>query len=598
MAINSAGGWRASRAVVASTMLLAAAPFAFTDEAYANDQDQFIPDDTHFYMGTGRSIAIVDLFKLAPGFEIPQSMRDEMAGGANVLDELSKFYKEPEKLFANWGIGKDLQFSVYTVGLSPTLRVAITDFDKFQLALDAFEKKHGLTADVKKREKVDVRLYSLDEIGKRDSGEQESGSGVQDSVAGAESSGPAASRLLIATDEKDVILSVLFDTADERHMDSVIGIKKPARSIEQSGELKQLRKEWGYGDELAFFFDLEQIAATLTGTELPAAVQLSTLAALDPQAKAMLEEIRAETCSTEINQMASSWPILVSGYRKFEVTENEVEFSGHAAAVIRHELLRDTLKLFRGVVPASQSGSRPMLSMGVGITVDQLAQAVGQITQLLSSVNYQCSVLASMNRLASADLGGVSMGVVMFGGLARGVRGLSFNMFDVDVDANDSNGPLKSIDSAIAVSVEDPAMLLQTLQMMPQLDMLSELPLDGSEISLNSMLPMSLPPGVELKAAVKGKNIVIYSGEKGTDFANRLGGNDVEVFLHSVVDTALIFGKVESVLEVIGKDAEDAKDIMSMLKAYPRGVLNYSVDFTDEGIELESGGTVVPNQSQ
>ncbi len=601
----SARCWRAARALVPSSLLLLAALQPVFNTAIANDQNQFIPDDTLFYMGTGRGVAIADILALAPGIGIPESLREEMVEGNRFLDVMADFYQEPEKFFDTWGLDKNVRFSLYTTGISPTLRVAVTDSEAFQLALDEFEKKRGLSAKVSEREDVKVRLYSLGQFqDSATSGLSGNSSAQPDESSSNESEGSSTpmakageAGVLVAIDGQDVILSLVFDASDSQAIDATIGVSKPEKSIAQSGELKAMRKKWGYGDELAAFVDVEQIAETFTGTESTGSEQLTRLATTTSRAESMLREIRGETCKSEIDQMAASWPMLVSGYRTFAITDEEVEFDGHAAAVIRHELLRDTLKLFRGVVPVSQSGNRPMISIGLGLTVDHLAQAVGQISQLLSSVSYRCSVLVPFNRLAGTDLSSASMGVVMFGGLARGVRGLSFNMFDVDVDAAGENGPLRSVDSAVAVSVEDPAQLLQTLKMMPQLGKLADLPLDGTEISLNSILPLPVPDGIELKAAVKGKNIVFYSGEMGTEFTNRLGGEDVEGFLHSAVDTASIFEKVESVFEALGRDVDDAKDLLSMLKAYPRGVLDYSVDFTDEGIEVQSGGTFTPNQS-
>ena len=232
-----------------------------------------------------------------------------------------------------------------------------------------------------------------------------------------------------------------------------------------------------------------------------------------------------------------------------------------------------------------------MVSIGLGVTVDKLAQAVGQFSQLLSSMKYQCSMLSGLNNMARTDLGAASMGVVMFGGLARGVQGIALNLFDIEVNSKSPAQPLNSIDTALAVSAQDPALLVQTLKMMPQLGVLAELPLDGSELLLNPMLPVPVPDNIQIKAAIKGKNIVIYSGEKGTDYASRLGGSDAEGFLTTQLDTRQILGKVVSVMEMTGQNTEEMTDILKMIESYPQGNIRYQLDFTEQGIELSAGGT-------
>ena len=125
---------------------------------------------------------------------------------------------------------------------------------------------------------------------------------------------------------------------------------------------------------------------------------------------------------------------------------------------------------------------------------------------------------------------------------------------------------------------------------------MSDLPTDGTAMSLNDLLSVPVPDGVELFAAVKGKNVVIYTGEKATDFANRVGGSGNEGFRFTTINTEKILDKLSSVADALPAELSDDENIdsaMQLLEGYPRGSVSYKIDFTDKGIEVESASDIV-----
>jgi len=149
--------------------------------------------------------------------------------------------------------------------------------------------------------------------------------------------------------------------------------------------------------------------------------------------------------------------------------------------------------------------------------------------------------------------------------------------------------PVNNVDAAIAIAADDPATLISTLRVIPQMGMLAELPLDGTPLSLNDVVPVPMPDGVEIFAAVKGKNIVMYSGEKGADFSNRISGEGKEGFFTTNVNTKKLMGMAETMSgDLAAELKEDEAMIREMIESYPVGTLSYQLDFTDKGIELES----------
>ena len=566
----------------------------------AGEQDVYIPADTLFYMGTGSPVAVKDIFALIPDFATFRDSTESIG-----LDGIDDLLDDPAAGLAAWGIEDKVSFSAYSVGLSPVLRISLSDSEKFNQALRAYETKRGLKSDRREQDGWTINLYSPAQLsGINDSeSEDNSSAGAANESATTESdnssgTGEADSdvssvvpSLVVGVNETDAVVGFVADADDKQSIQVVLGITKPEQSIAANEKMRNLRKKWGYGEGLAAFIDFQQIAAVVTDESNPVGQQLQDSGFLSGAMRGYLDQLRSEPCRAEVTQLVSSWPMVVGGYRNFEVSEKQINFDAHMAVVIGHEKLKETLKLFRGLMPSSQSSSKPMLSLGLGLTVDNLAQALGQLSEMTGSIRYQCQALYPLNSIAARDLGVVSMGVVMFGGLARGVRGVSVSIFDADIDPAQGLSAVKGIDSAIAITADDPAMLVGTLRMLPQFGVLADLPLDGSEIDVTSAFPLPLPAGVQIKAAMKGNNVVLFSGEKSTDFASRLAQNQSEGFFLGKANTRLILDKLTASLANEG-DVEGREQIMEILDQYLQGELSYSLDFTDNGVEVVSKGLV------
>ncbi len=564
----------------------------------ANEHSAFIPDDTPFYMGTGEGMPIKHLMAFQPtsGFPGTDDMDDD---AREMLDSLSDFMTNMDEVLPQWGMGDNVHFSAYTVGMYPVMRVELDDPDKFNASLKALESEHKLKPSALQREGFQVRYYHSESFPEQSEAAADSGStGSSDQAGNEQSDSKDATEsnvikdggVIVATSDSDLIISVVSDTNNAAMVDKVLGITRPAKSIESSGKLKQLRKRWGYGNHYASFIDFDVITDILTSDDSPTIKDFEALA--KPEQLAILEGLRSEPCRAEIKSISDNWPMFVMGAREFDVDGDQLRYVSHGAAEIGHSDLLDTLKLIRGVLPASQSAEQPMFSMGLGLTVDRLTQIIGQMTNIISSMTYQCPMLSQLNQMSQADHSAASMGVVMFGGLARGVEGVSLNIFDLEIDPSGSSDPIKGVDTAITITAADPQVLVQTLQMMPQLSMLGELPLDGTEISLNSMLPVPMPPGVEFKAAIKEKNVVLFSGSKAADFISRLGSNNEPGFFRTLIDTRKVIDKATSAMKMFGQESEEVEGMMKYLESYPKGTIDYKLDFTDNGIELSATAVV------
>lgn len=637
----------------------------------ANEQLEFVPDDTLFYFGTGKPVAVEDFFAMMPGVFKAETLEkivpgfNDAEGGDPVLKSITEFVEDPAKFTKEWGLGDELQFSAYTVGMLPVFRIA-GDGKKFAEVLEKIDAEkeqkfdnltHGdiqvrispfenndskppsidvpTPAEIQSAEstlaaikeesdiasetlqqankdldtakadnnasgiaeaanRIATAAGTMSDISKQQVDAEKALASLRRKVDAAEkhnaAGGKSGAGMIIAANGDDLIFSISSNAYDPDILDQLLGIEKPEESLEASGKLGKIRKEWGYGDEMAMYLDFKLVADAITGGDSLAAEQLQAMAATDRFMQRDLESIAAEPCRSEIRGLAANWPMMVSGNRRFEVDDKTINFDSHFAMLMENESLRDTLKLLRGVVPVSQSNSDALLSFGLGLDLDTAPQLATQLTEFISSVSYECESLQSLNKISETDISTLSMGAVMVGGMARGVKGFSVNVYDTDVDLA-GGMPVENLDAAIAIAAEDPEILLQTLQFLPQMNILADLPRDGTAVSLNDLLPVPVPPGIEIFAAVKEKSIVFFSGENAKDFAGRLGGNGEEGFIISSMNTESIIQKINDVVENLPesmREEESTDQVLGYLQTYPVGNLSYKIDFTDKGIELDS----------
>ena len=642
----------------------------------SNAQVELVPYDTAFYFGTGRPVAVDDFFALLPDIFSEETLSEFLPETENLesqkkfLQQIADFFENPTEYTDHWGLGDELQFSAYSVGLLPVLRIA-ADGKKFESAISRLETESDIKFQKISHKGMDVRVIAQEDkpssepkINEPSASEiklaedtvaavlknseiaeeelevanaklaaakeandasgiasaandiadaankvselQKQRSEVESKLAGlkqlqlnAESlkgSGDVAGPgLIVASDGTDIIVALTYDASDSELLDQLLGTVKPEQNLAATGKLKDIRKDWNYGDEMALFVDFGLLAESFTGGDTEAARQLNKLKSSDDDMAADLDQLAQEPCKSEIRQMAAHWPMAVSGNRRFDVSEDSVRVDSHFAMVVEHELLRETLQLMRGVVPASQSVSEAMMSMGFGLDVDSLPNLSAKVTELVGQLDYGCEVFTGLNELAASDTSSMSLGAMMVSGVARGLKGFSFNLYDTEIDSGSSSTPVKSVDAAIAVAAEDPAGLLQAMRLLPQLSILSDLPTDGTAMSLNDRLPVPVPDGIELFAAVKGKNVVVYSGEQATDFANRMGGSGKEGLLFTTINTAKILDKLSSVVDSLPAELSDNENLDSaiqLMEGYPRGSISYKIDFTNRGVEIESASDI------
>lgn len=570
----------------------------------ANQQVAVIPGDTMFYVGTGDPIAAEDLAAIALSTsnpELAEKFFPKQDASDDVQSVLYSFFADytldPVAALEKWGLGNELQFSLYSIGFLPAIRIA-ADGEKFESAmLEAGAANATRTTEIEHKG-IDLTLFLA---GNASAENLSSGQGSGTSAAETDDS-PGSNEdigLLFAAVGGDVVLALTADANNPEYLDELLGLNDSGQSLKESGKLEKIRQEWNYGNNIAMYFDSQLFADALTGGgNKYALAQMQKLAEVDDNIDEQLELLSTESCRAAITQLASLWPMLVSGVRRFEINDDAVHIDTHLAMVTEHQPLLDLFSLIGGFAPQLDPDSNALFSLGIGIDIDTSPQLVSQLIGLLGGLNYQCALLQPVNQLAKNDLSSAAVGSAMVSGMARGIKGISVSVFaDENNSDNTEANPIPYLNSlenmAIAISTEDPGTLLSTLSFLPQFEMLSGLPLDGTPVLVSEIAPVPLPVNNEVFAAVKDKAIVLYSGEEAREVSDTLSGIGDEAFFVSQVNMQYYFESMITALEQFPSQqegqAEIVENLVTLSESYPDARLSVSLDFTEKGVEFEFG---------
>lgn len=205
-------------------------------------------------------------------------------------------------------------------------------------------------------------------------------------------------------------LVLTFDPGAEiAALEDLVGVRRPARSIAQSGELEQLNRSYGYGPHGTLLFDSVRLAHALVGRE-------GGETWLTRKAAAEGEPVSA-ACQREFAQLAGITPRLVAGY-------------GHMDA--RRMESRMTLELRQDIAAGLQPVAAPVPGLGgleedvqaefgYGLRLDKLGEFLQKQTAAVAASPWTCDKLASLNE-STGQLGGQVAGLYMAGGLMTGMR--------------------------------------------------------------------------------------------------------------------------------------------------------------------------------
>ncbi len=575
---------KSNKILVIALGILAIAGFAyfvgsdrFAGSGAPNTHLDLVPADTLMFAGglepvpvrkmlehTGLDYATV--FKHEDLNQISQALDlHDAADGVRLLSELLVLYlnhlDDPVTLLRKLGLADEFNVTFYTVGLVPVMRMQLADRSAFDHTLAGIEDEARVTPVVRNLGGVEHKVYTL--------------------IKGADN--PS---LVVAETGGDV--AFIVDLGDPEALSTAIGATMPATSMAETGEIKRLNKKYNYSAFGTFLVNHRAIVAALTSAENQAGRTISRLLADDVRADD-LKLLHNRTCAQEFEGIARIWPRTVAGYRDLDITDDGFATEFHSVIEIEDAELLNTLRRVRGHLPRSLIDSEDTeFAFALGLDVGKLGLVAGELVRYMKQWNYECPALAPLNQWGK-NAASASMTASVGAAMGQGIKGVSIGLLDLEIDGARDDFRLNKLDAVLAVSAEDPRLLLENADMIPGLGRI-DVPEDGTPV--DAWLPIPLTGGhlrLPLKLALSGDHLTAFAGAKAGQLARAIAGDHLEAngLLYYKFDYRSYFNMLANALGS-GHGRRYRPKEGQMLEALQsiNAVYQGHLDITEHGIEL------------
>ena len=115
-----------------------------------------------------------------------------------------------------------------------------------------------------------------------------------------------------------------------------------------------------------------------------------------------------------------------------------------------------------------------------------------------------------------------------------------------------------------------------------------KLPANGDAVVINEYIPSPVPLNFDIKMAMKGNHIVIFTGDKSARIANELDAQSVTKngFVNMAFDIQKILLPLLDTIAATGQLTNEEMAELEALRDQPVGVY-FATDITDNGIDLK-----------
>ncbi|GGI82359.1 hypothetical protein [Shewanella gelidii] len=556
----------------AAVVAAGAAGYWYSQQQSGPNILDYIPADTAMLSVQTKPFPIKNYIDSAGGIygdeynqAVLAELQNETDPHAVFITSLLKAYLESMKdgatFVKTFGLPDEARSYFYMQGALPVFRMDIANPQAIWTLLDKAEADSGITHEKRTLRDVEYRAYRL-----------------------TDETDDAAIDMVVATNAG--LLTITFNTSinEPGLLESALGLVPYPQSIAKAKTIEKTIAKYGFKEEGISYIDHQQIVTALVtkdGNLLAKHVQkFFELVNEDP-----LAEMRSAECKNDLTGIVANWPRTVIGLDALNVTPKAMQMDFRTVLESNNSVIMSALQKMRGFIPNYTANIDQLVtSFGFGFNVNEMVPSLTAIWDDVLQVKYQCAPLAEMqNELSQQSPAMLGMAT----GMANGVQGMSIAIADFELGEDMNNPSLTSLDALITLSAENPAMLVNMIKpMVPQLANI-QVPTDGSAVDLSGVLPIPAQVGVQPKLAVKGKHIVIYSGEKSLAMADKLAsepltGNGMMLI---TFDYKKLFTPLLRYAEQYG---EELPPEVIQLKDYD-GQTSVDIDVTEQGVVVAAG---------
>lgn len=495
----------------------------------------------------------------------------DAADGVKLLGELLVLYfnhlDDPVELLGKLGLGDEFYITFYTVGLIPVMRVQVADRSAFNRTFASIERNARVAPLIRNLGAVEHKVYPL--------------------IKGVDS--PS---LVVVETGDDV--AFIVDLGDPEALSTAIGATKPATSMAKTDEIKRLNRKYDYSAFGTFLLNHRAIVDALTSVENQAGRTVAKLLADDVRAN-HIRLLRNRTCAKEFTIIARIWPRTVAGYRDVAITDSGFTSEFHSVIEIEDPELLETLRRARGYIPRALIDSEDTeLAFALGLDVGKLGRVAGELVRYMKQWSYECPALVPLNQWGK-NAASASMTASVGAAMGQGIKGVSIGLLDLVIDGAGDDFRLNKFDAVLAVSAEDPKLLLENAAAIPGLEQI-DIPEDGTPV--DAWLPIPMTGGrlsVPLKLALSGDHLTAFAGVKAGRLARAFARDNLEAngLMYYKLDYRSYFDAVVNALASRHgpRYRPEERQMLEALQSFD-AVYQGHLDITERGIEL-TGDVIV-----
>lgn len=264
-----------------------------------------------------------------------------------------------QQAITHMGLDINGLYALYGLGMSPVVRMQLSDPKAFEAFVGRIEKALGKPLDTATLNGTSYRQIDF-------------GKGV-------------ALRFIVAVEHKQAVMALLPADADNALMRSALGLDKPKQSVQSSGKLARLADANGYKPYSLAYVDLAQWPALIAGEKDP---MIKTLLSAAPKAA---EKIPA-SCQADFSRIAARMPMLSFGMT--EISDKRLGYRGNI------RFAADIAKAFSGIdvkLPGlGEHGDSP-LDMALALPVKEIRTFWMAQAEAVAAKPFTCPALTALN---------------------------------------------------------------------------------------------------------------------------------------------------------------------------------------------------------
>ncbi len=302
------------------------------------------------------------------------------------------------------------------------------------------------------------------------------------------------------------------DSAEEQQQK--LGLAKVANPINKTDKLANLAKKHNLLTDNLGFIDIQGIAKGIITPE-QSAFGKDVLSMLPQEAKAKFTSAVDKACHTDYNAIFASIPTLALGYKSLNIKGDTLHSNAAMNLEITNTNVTAALSQLNGHVPSHvYNYDNSIISFGMGLNLENLTTSVTSLWTQFTQAPFTCPTLVQAQNQAKAQSPAM---IAIAVGMVQSVKGMGVSIYDVFVGPDMQPQKLESL---ISIASSSPQSLTALTGMIPLPGLQGlQIPADGSPVEIS--VP-GVPPKIKTFAAIKGKFITVYTGEKGKKAADAL----------------------------------------------------------------------------